>query len=93
MPAIANHEADSMSTPAVCRLTELRPGSLAHLHDDNLAGEDWALLSALGLSLRSEVRVCKAGNPWIVQVRSTRIGLADDVARQILVVPAARATP
>lgn len=89
MPAIASHEADSLSTTPARRLTELAPGSLVQLHQDNLAGEDWALLSALGLSLRSQVRICKAGNPWIVQVRSTRIGLADDVAHKILVVSAA----
>ena len=89
MPAIASLETAPQPAPSVRRLTELAPGSLAHLHDDNLGGEDWALLSALGLSLRSQVRVCKAGNPWIVQVRSTRIGLADDVAHKILVVPAA----
>jgi Fe2+ transport system protein FeoA len=34
--------------------------------------------------------VCQAGDPWIVQVRATRIGIADSLARSILVVPEPR---
>jgi Fe2+ transport system protein FeoA len=35
--------------------------------------------------------VCQTGDPWIVQVRSTRIGIAESVARAILVIPEERA--
>jgi hypothetical protein len=35
-------------------------------------------------------KVCKAGDPWIVQVREARIGLAASVARRILAVPETR---
>jgi hypothetical protein len=71
------------------RLTELPLGTLARIHANHLEREDWALLAALGLSNRSLVRICQAGNPWIVQVRETRIGLSDAVAAKILVIPAA----
>ena len=45
------------------------------------------LLRSLGLTTDSLVRVCKQGEPCIVQVRSTRIGLSKAVARRIFVIP------
>lgn len=72
-------------------LSALDPGASARLSgSDGLASHEMALLRALGLTDRSVVRVCKAGDPWIVQVRATRIGLSDAVARKLLVV---RETP
>jgi Fe2+ transport system protein FeoA len=47
-------------------------------------------LLALGLTSTSEFRLCKAGEPCIIQVRSTRIGLARAVARRIMVTRVAR---
>lgn len=44
-------------------------------------------LRALGLSPDCELMLAKAGSPWIVRVRSTRIGLSDEVAASIVVVP------
>jgi Fe2+ transport system protein FeoA len=69
------------------QLTELAAGTAVRLHGTSLGDEDFALLEALGLTRRCRFRVCKVGDPWIVQVRETRIGLAASVARQILVVP------
>ena len=69
------------------RLTQLASGALARYHASDLAAEDSALLRALGLTERCLVRVCKAGEPCIVQVRATRIGLSGTVAQGILVVP------
>ena len=40
-----------------------------------------------GLTDACRLRVCQVGDPWVVQVRATRIGLAESVARAILVVP------
>jgi Fe2+ transport system protein FeoA len=45
-----------------------------------------SLLRSLGLTDASHVRVCKAGDPFIIQVRSTRIGLSSSVAGNIYVV-------
>ncbi len=73
------------------RLSQLRAGMIARLHSAELAREDCALLKALGLTDQCVLRVCKAGEPCIVQVRSTRIGLSRDVARGLFVVPEAAA--
>lgn len=74
----------------VVRLSDLQPGAVARLHDARLDAEarDW--LHALGLTPESHLRLCQAGEPCIVQVRSTRIGLAKAVASGIYVVPVSR---
>ena len=69
------------------RLSALLPGQIARLHGADLTPQDCALLGALGLTDRCVMRVCKVGEPCIVQVRATRIGLARAVADSILVVP------
>jgi Fe2+ transport system protein FeoA len=76
----------STETPAV-RLSTLAPGQTATLHGAELAAHDCALLNALGLTDRCVLRICKIGEPCIVQVHATRIGLARSVADSILVVP------
>ncbi|MDY7093392.1 MAG: FeoA family protein [Acidobacteriota bacterium] len=68
-------------------LTQLAEGQSARLLDARLASEDCLLLSALGLTDHCRLRLCKCGDPWIVQVRTTRIGLAEAVARKLLVLP------
>lgn len=74
---------------APVQLTELAAGAAAQLHGTHLGEDDFALLEALGLTRSCRFRVCKVGDPWIVQIRETRIGLAASVARRIFVVPAA----
>jgi Fe2+ transport system protein FeoA len=73
--------------PAVVRLTQLTDGAVARFDRAEVAEDDHALLRALGLTSHSVVRICKAGEPCIVQVRATRIGLSRVVADGILVVP------
>jgi Fe2+ transport system protein FeoA len=53
----------------------------------DLAHGAWVPLQSLGLTKSSQVRLCKAGEPCIVQVRSTRIGLSRAVAGCIFVIP------
>jgi Fe2+ transport system protein FeoA len=80
----------SSSVPApagAVRLSALTPGQTATLHEADLAPHDCALLNALGLTDRCVLRICKIGEPCIVQVHATRIGLARSVADSILVVP------
>ena len=74
---------------AAVQLTELAAGEAARLHAADLVTEDVALLEALGMTRSCRFRVCKIGDPWIVQVRETRIGLAESVARRLLVIPEA----
>jgi hypothetical protein len=71
----------------VIDLTRLPIGALALFRGTELERSDLDLLHALGLTEGSRIRVCQTGDPWIVQVRSTRIGIAEAVARHILVLP------
>lgn len=69
------------------RLTDLRAGAVARFHDARLDREMTRFLRAIGLTRTSEFRICKHGEPCIVQVRSTRIGLSRSLAGEIYVVP------
>ena len=75
-----------LSEPPI-RLSQLALGRRARLHAAELAPQDCALLRALGLTDRCSLRICKIGEPCIVEVRSTRIGLSKSVAHGIFVVP------
>jgi Fe2+ transport system protein FeoA len=76
----------------VVPLSDLRPGSVARFHDARLDAESRDWLQALGLTPNCQVRLCQAGEPCIVEVRSTRIGLAKAVASGIYVIPVSRDT-
>lgn len=67
-------------------LTQLRAGEFGRLHASRLESSDSEVLTALGLATRSRFRVSKAGDPCILEVRSTRIGLSAAVARSLLVI-------
>jgi Fe2+ transport system protein FeoA len=75
-----------MSAPAV-RLSDLRAGTLARFHEARLDPEAVSLLRALGLTVACQLKLCQAGEPFIVQVRTTRIGFSKAVARGIYVIP------
>jgi Fe2+ transport system protein FeoA len=68
-------------------LTCLRVGAEARYHGARLERVDLDILESLGLTSDCRLRVCQTRDPWVVQVRATRIALADSVARAILVVP------
>lgn len=68
-------------------LTDLSVGSFARLQGADLTSEDVALLQALGLTGSCRFKVCKTGDPWIVQVRETRIGLVGSIAGRLLTLP------
>ena len=87
MPPFLSPTPQPEPTSAPVRLSELSEGQVARLHGANLNPHDCALLRALGLTDRCVMRICKVGEPCIVQVRSTRIGLSRAVADGILVVP------
>ncbi|MCP3961507.1 MAG: ferrous iron transport protein A [bacterium] len=71
-------------------LTSLRSGDRGRLHTTRLVVDDREVLHALGLAERCRFRVCKAGDPWILQVRGTRVGMSAIVAGRILVIPEPR---
>jgi Fe2+ transport system protein FeoA len=70
-------------------LTHLRRGQRARLHRADLHCDDCELLNAMGLTEQCELRVCRRGEPYIVQVNATRLGLAASVAGRIHVHPIA----
>ena len=75
------------------RLSELEVGDIARMVDAAIDTEAQSLLQALGLTDNSRLRVCKRGEPCVVQVRATRIGISSRIARHITVIaePANRA--
>ena len=68
-------------------LSSMKVGTSGRLHDTHLDDETRSLLRSLGLTDASRLRVCKQGEPFIIQVRATRIGVSSVVARGIFVVP------
>ena len=68
-------------------LTNLKAGVRARLHQADVDSSTRRYLCAVGLTAACELRLCKAGEPCIVQVRATRIGLSKLLAGRILVVP------
>lgn len=75
------------SHPAVpVPLTTLKAGASARLHETRLDEQTRSLLRSLGLTDAASLRVCKCGEPYIIQVRTTRIGVSSDVASRIFVV-------
>jgi Fe2+ transport system protein FeoA len=63
-------------------------GAVATLHEVRDAASR-SVLRSLGLTDSSVMRLCKVGDPCIVQVRATRIGLSNAVAQSLYVVPEA----
>ena len=82
-----NSTPSAASRDVPVRLSDLAAGCMVRLHAANLAPHDCALLRALGLTDDCVLRICQVGEPCIVQVRSTRIGLSMAVARDIYVLP------
>jgi hypothetical protein len=72
-------------------LTNLATGQTARLHEARLDALSVGTLRALGLSETQPFRVCKAGEPCILQVEGTRIGVSRVVARNLFVIPDAHA--
>jgi Fe2+ transport system protein FeoA len=72
-------------------LASLAVDTSCRFHCAELDGEARELLRALGLTDGACMRVCQLGETCIVQVRGTRIGITNRVARSIHVEPLAAA--
>lgn len=68
-------------------LSDLEVGAVARIVDAAVDTESRTLLRALGLTDYSQFRVCKRGEPCVVQVRATRIGISARIAAHITVLP------
>lgn len=70
----------------VVSLTQLQVGQKGVVHSlDELKCEDCDLLRAMGMTDQCSFRVCQAGEPLIVQIDSTRIGLSRRIADRLMV--------
>jgi Fe2+ transport system protein FeoA len=78
------------TAPGTVSLAALDTGATARLHTVATDPEACSLLRALGLTEGSVLRVCQQGDPCIILVRSTRIGISNRVAQQVVVVPQGR---
>jgi len=65
-------------------LLDLAPGTIAVLRLV-LDEQSRMLLRSLGLTDGARLTICRLGDPCIIQVRSTRIGLSKVVAQSIFV--------
>jgi Fe2+ transport system protein FeoA len=70
-------------------LLDLAPGTIAVLRHV-LDAQSRTVLRSLGLTDGARLRICRLGDPCIIQVRSTRIGLSKAVAQSIYVVATER---
>jgi hypothetical protein len=52
-----------------------------------MSAEDCELLGAMGLTDRCRLRICRVGEPCIIQVAATRLGLSRVMAGKIMVQP------
>ncbi len=69
------------------RLADLAVGDIARVHQTDVEATTGRFLRAIGLTRTAQFRVCRRGEPCIIQVRLTRVGLARAIADRILVVP------
>ena len=77
----------SDSKPNTVPLSTLPRGAVATVCHQPDVCSDCELLNAMGMTDRCRVRVCRRGNPLIVQVASTRLGLSSVMAKLIQVLP------
>lgn len=78
------------NSSGVIPLSALAIDECARLHTAQVPAEARHALRALGLTDGATLRVCKQGEPCVVQVRSTRIGITRRIAQAILVEPHVR---
>lgn len=89
---ISTRAHDEIAAGAVS-LVLLPPGASARLMTTRLDADTRDLLRALGLTDASTLQVCKPGDPFIIRVRQTRLGLSRAVAEGIFVVSEEQADP
>jgi Fe2+ transport system protein FeoA len=68
-------------------LSALPAGQTGRLHETSLDDQSVNLLRALGLTPAEAFRLSKAGEPCILEVGGTRIGVSRQVASRIFVIP------
>ena len=76
-------------------LPELEPGSVARVADLHVEQADATRLKAMGICVGREVQLIQAGDPLVLRVLGTRVGvsarLADGI--EVIAVPEDNPTP
>ena len=72
-------------------LTSLSQGDCAVVVAMDIAEADQKRLQVMGVCPGRDVWVVKKGDPWIVRVMGTRIGISESIASSVYVVPNGRA--
>ena len=78
---------DTINNIKLVPLTTLSDGTCATVEHREMGGEDCELLSAMGLTDRCRLRIYRVGEPCIIQVAATRLGLSSKMASKIMVRP------
>lgn len=68
-------------------LSQLPEGATATFAGADVDPSTQRLLGSLGFTAACQLRLCKTGEPFIVRVRTTRIGLSRALAGAIYVIP------
>ncbi len=66
-------------------LAQLASGQRCRVAAMNINPAEAQLLNAMGLTDHCELCVCRPGEPCIIRINCTRLGLAGSLARRILV--------
>ena len=64
-------------------LTEAQAGEICRVESVTASAEHAARMAGLGVSVGRELRIVRSGEPVVVQVYGSRIGLAKAIAGQI----------
>ncbi len=84
MTAANDHSAQIRFGPTV-PLAHLTGGQRCCVAAMDVNPAEAQLLEAMGLTERCELCVCQPGEPCIVRINATRLGLAGSLARRIVV--------
>ena len=84
MTAAHDNPVPTRSSPAV-PLAQLASGQRCRVAAMNVNPAEAQLLEAMGLTNHCELCVCRPGEPCIIRINCTRLGLAGTLARRILV--------
>lgn len=91
--ALVQSSESRVSLPPCCAaavaLADSRPGQTGVVCHTGLDEQDAAMLRAMGLRPSARVRVCRVGDPCIIEVVSQsgcscRLGLARSLARRVM---------
>ncbi len=83
---------DAQTDDALVTLDQLPAGQCGLICQISVGGSELERLKVMGVCLGRRVHVVRRGDPMIVRVMGTRIGLARGVAANIRVTPSERMT-